>query len=151
MTLLFYMSPWAAALLTAMAIVAEGPDPFTMLWSPATLWWFTPAGHAPLGARASTGVAYTLGLLALSGLNACLLNIANFLVTFHTSAVTLQVLGNMKNCASIGISILIFGNAIKVSQLGGIVICLTGVVIYNQFGGKLPKEASAGAKKGGEP
>eukprot|EP00913_Durusdinium_trenchii_P035515 g33235.t1 len=42
-------------------------------------------------------------LLVLSGLNACLLNIANFLVTSYTSPVTLQVLGNVKSCLSIAV------------------------------------------------
>ena len=36
---------------------------------------------------------WVLLLLGLGGLNACLLNIANFLVTAYTSAVTLQVPG----------------------------------------------------------
>ena len=62
----------------------------------------------------------------VSGLNACLLNIANFLVTSYTSParrplglqgcqrqirqaqVTLQVLGNVKSCLSIAVSVAIF-------------------------------------------
>merc|ERR1719446_1146033 len=82
-------------------------------------------------------------LLVLSGLNACLLNIANFLVTFYTSAITLQVLGNVKNCVAIGVSVLIFHNPLRASQAFGMSVTLFGVWVYNKYGGKVkepPKE-----------
>eukprot|EP00439_Symbiodinium_sp_Y106_P008964 s793_g1.t1 len=68
----------------------------------------------------------------LSGLNACLLNIANFLVTSYTSPVTLQVLGNVKSCLSIAVSVAIFRNSLTLEQALGVCTCLVGVWMYNQ-------------------
>jgi hypothetical protein len=57
-----------------------------------------------------------------SGVIAFLLNVCNFLVTQYTSAVTLQVLGNVKVVLSIGTSLLIFGNTLApVSAVGCLV------------------------------
>eukprot|EP00438_Fugacium_kawagutii_P025885 Skav233695 [mRNA] locus=scaffold1927:304383:322906:+ [translate_table: standard] len=67
------------------------------------------------------------------GLNACLLNIANFLVTSYTSPVTLQVLGNVKSCLSIGVSVAIFRtNSLTSEQAAGVSTCLLGVWLYNR-------------------
>jgi drug/metabolite transporter (DMT)-like permease len=118
--LLYYMAPWSAALLVAMALITEGQEPFLLLYSAA-------------GAN-STGLLKVLMLLGISGLNACLLNISNFLVTFHTNAVTLQVLGNVKTVLSIAISVCIFRNPLSLSQAVGCVVCLGGVWIYNSKG-----------------
>lgn len=142
-TLLLYMSPWATIILLAMSFAAEGSKPFALLFSPLVRW---DPRHSTTAAE-NSGTAYTLGLLGLSGLNACLLNLVNFLVTSHTSAVTLQVLGNVKNCASIGISLVIFGNAITSHQLAGILICLGGVCIYNHYGATLRPEAHKDSAK----
>jgi len=65
-------------------------------------------------------------------MNACLLNISNFLVTAYTSPVTLQVLGNVKNCLSIPTSVCIFGNPLEVEQIIGVLTCLFGVWLYNR-------------------
>merc|ERR1712014_319713 len=83
----------------------------------------------------TTGVSNVLFLLILSGLNACLLNVSNFLVTSYTWAVTLQVLGNVKSCLSIAISVAIFKNELLWEQAIGVVACLAGVWYYNKYGG----------------
>lgn len=118
--LLYYMAPWSAALLLAMSLFTEGSEPMLLLYGAA-------------GAN-STGLLKVLLLLVISGLNACLLNISNFLVTFHTNAVTLQVLGNVKTVLSIGVSVCIFRNPLSLSQAVGCVICLAGVWLYNSKG-----------------
>merc|ERR1712125_182472 len=82
------------------------------------------------------GVANVCFLLIMGGLNACLLNVCNFLVTSYTSAVTLQVLGNVKSCLSIAVSVAIFRNALKVEQALGVVACLFGVWLYQKKGGE---------------
>jgi len=100
------------------------------------------------------------GLVLLSGLVSFFLNLANFLVTKHTSAVMLQVLGNVKAarpppsplprpraslllCASphaqrwtqvvlsILVSLLIFGNRVSASSAVGCAVTLAGVAAYN--------------------
>lgn len=69
-----------------------------------------------------------------SGAIAFLLNVCNFLVTKYTSAVTLQVLGNVKVVLSIGTSLLIFGNALSPVSALGCAITLGGVWLYQQAG-----------------
>lgn len=111
--LLYYMAPWSAVLLFAMAFVSEGTEPLVVLLDGAST-------H-------STGLLKVLMLLSLSGLNACLLNIANFLVTFHTSALTLQVLGNVKTVLSIGVSVCIFRNPLSKAQALG---CASALQVF---------------------
>ena len=93
LTLLYHMSWCSIAPLGAYAALVEYPA----LYDPQL------RGPGALG---------LWGLVLLSALNAFLLNLANFLVTKLTSAVTLQVLGNVKVVLSIGISLLIFGNKV---------------------------------------
>jgi len=70
-------------------------------------------------------------LILVSGLVAFFLNLMNFLVTKYTSAVTLQVLGNVKVVISIAISLLIFGNQVSSWSTAGCIITLAGVAAYN--------------------
>ena len=73
-TLLYYMAPWAAIWLTILMLLLEGKQPISLL----------AVASFELSAPASAGVSgggRMLCLLMFSGLNACLLNIANFLVT----------------------------------------------------------------------
>ena len=71
-------------------------------------------------------------MVVLSGLVAFFLNLCNFVVTKKTSAVTLQVLGNVKVVLSIGVSLFIFGNEVTTFAAAGCVITLAGVYAYNQ-------------------
>lgn len=129
------MSPWAAGLLLALALFEEGLEPFLLL-----------RDGLVEDAEATQNV---LALLAAGGLNACLLNIANFQVTADTSAVTLGVLGNVKSCVSIGVSVLIFGNPLQAAQGLGIVITLSGVYLYQRRGDVVVPEAQAPAAADG--
>ena len=119
-SLLYYMAPMSAFVLSFLMIFIEGLEPITLLVAPAK-------PGTPV-----TGLGTLIFLLMLSGLNACLLNIANFLVTSYTSPVTLQVLGNVKSCLGIAVSVAIFKNSITIEQLLGVFTCLFGVWIYNQ-------------------
>merc|ERR1711957_1055272 len=110
------MAPWSAAFLAVLMILSEGTSPILMLITPGD------------------GVFNVIFLLIVSGFNACLLNVTNFLVTSYTSPVTLQVLGNVKNCMAIGVSVAIFGNDLTFDQLVGVAVCLLGVWIYNKYG-----------------
>jgi len=132
-TLLCYMAPWAAFVLFIVACCTEGIQPLILMSEALT-------GKNAAG-QTITGGWTVLGLLIVSGLNACLLNVANFMVTSHTSAVTLQVLGNVKNCCSIAVSIAIFGNALQPVQVAGVATCLCGVYLYNKKGAEIRKNA----------
>jgi drug/metabolite transporter (DMT)-like permease len=132
-TLLYYMAPYAAGLIGIAALCSEGLTPFTLL-NPR-LSWSDDSSEEP-----SSGTAKVTMLLFLGGLNACLLNITNFLVTAYTNAVTLQVLGNVKSCLGIAVSVAIFGNPLRPLQGLGMVICLVGVWAYQRYGGVVKKE-----------
>ena len=79
----------------------------------------------------SDGALRRWALVWLSGLVAFFLNLCNFIVTKKTSAVTLQVLGNVKVVLAIGVSLLIFGNHVSGWSLSGCAITLAGVAAYN--------------------
>ncbi|XP_059667904.1 probable sugar phosphate/phosphate translocator At3g11320 [Cornus florida] len=59
-------------------------------------------------------------------------NLTNFLVTKHTSALTLQVLGNAKGAVAVVISILIFRNPVSVTGMLGYMLTVIGVVLYGE-------------------
>ncbi|CAL9134953.1 unnamed protein product [Musa textilis] len=59
-------------------------------------------------------------------------NLTNFLVTKHTSALTLQVLGNAKGAVAVVISILIFRNPVSFTGMAGYTLTITGVILYSE-------------------
>ncbi|KAA8534118.1 hypothetical protein F0562_031690 [Nyssa sinensis] len=59
-------------------------------------------------------------------------NLTNFLVTKHTSALTLQVLGNAKGAVAVVVSILIFRNPVSVTGMLGYSLTVMGVVLYSE-------------------
>ncbi|KAH7656852.1 UAA transporter protein [Dioscorea alata] len=59
-------------------------------------------------------------------------NLTNFLVTKHTSALTLQVLGNAKGAVAVIISILIFKNPVSVTGMLGYAMTVLGVILYGE-------------------
>ncbi|XVE79469.1 hypothetical protein DITRI_Ditri14bG0061400 [Diplodiscus trichospermus] len=59
-------------------------------------------------------------------------NLTNFLVTKHTSPLTLQVLGNAKGAVAVVISILIFRNPVSVTGMLGYSLTVAGVILYNE-------------------
>ncbi|KAH0466236.1 hypothetical protein IEQ34_006339 [Dendrobium chrysotoxum] len=59
-------------------------------------------------------------------------NLTNFLVTKHTSALTLQVLGNAKGAVAVVISILIFRNPVSVTGMLGYSLTVIGVILYSE-------------------
>jgi len=128
-TLLYYMAPWAALFLFLMGLCVEGFKPILLLY-----YGFEQDERA---------AANVLSLLILGGLNACLLNITNFQVTADTSAVMLNVLGNVKNCIGIGVSVLIFGNPLLAEQAVGVAVCLVGVWFFQKYGSTLKEPSSS--------
>ncbi|XP_050146600.1 probable sugar phosphate/phosphate translocator At3g11320 isoform X1 [Malus sylvestris] len=59
-------------------------------------------------------------------------NLTNFLVTKHTSALTLQVLGNAKGAVAVVVSILIFKNPVSVTGMMGYTLTVFGVILYSE-------------------
>ncbi|KAH7432058.1 hypothetical protein KP509_07G006000 [Ceratopteris richardii] len=59
-------------------------------------------------------------------------NLTNFLVTKHTSALTLQVLGNAKGAVAVVVSILIFRNPVSITGMLGYTLTVFGVVLYSE-------------------
>jgi solute carrier family 35 protein E4 len=134
-TLLYYMAPWAAVFLFAMGVCVEGLKPILLL---------------RYGLMQDEKAAQTvIMLLILGGLNACFLNITNFQVTADTSAVMLNVLGNVKNCIGIIVSVLIFGNPLLIEQVFGVIVCLVGVYFYQKYGSTVKPPPSPAPKNGG--
>ncbi|KAK4431744.1 putative sugar phosphate/phosphate translocator [Sesamum alatum] len=113
MNLLLYMAPIAVVLLLPVTLCMEenvvgatlalARDDLTIIWL----------------------------LLFNSGL-AYFVNLTNFLVTNHTSALTLQVLGNAKGAAAVVISILIFKNPVSVTGMLGYSLTIVGVILYSE-------------------
>ncbi|XP_022155946.1 UDP-URONIC ACID TRANSPORTER 1 [Momordica charantia] len=113
MNLLLYMSPIAVLALLPVALIME-PN----VWD-ATL---------SLGRDHK----FMWLLLLINSVMAYSANLLNFLVTKHTSALTLQVLGNAKGAVAVVISILLFRNPVTVIGIGGYTITVLGVVAYGE-------------------
>ncbi|XP_038993172.1 probable sugar phosphate/phosphate translocator At3g11320 [Hibiscus syriacus] len=59
-------------------------------------------------------------------------NLTNSLVTKHTIALTLQVLGNAKGAVAVVVSILIFRNPVSVTGMLGYTLTVFGVILYGE-------------------
>ncbi|KAK7305826.1 hypothetical protein VNO77_43738 [Canavalia gladiata] len=113
MNLLLYMAPMAVVfLLPATLIMEENVVGITL-------------------ALARDDVKIIWYLLFNSSL-AYFVNLTNFLVTKHTSALTLQVLGNAKGAVAVVVSILIFRNPVSVTGMLGYTLTVFGVVLYSE-------------------
>jgi len=113
MNLLMYMAPIAALLLLPVTLFVEGNVLAITIEK----------------ARENTFIIFLLlGNMTM----AYLVNLTNFLVTKHTSALTLQVLGNAKAAVAAVISVLIFKNPVTVMGMTGFVITIIGVILYSE-------------------
>ncbi|KAL5580844.1 hypothetical protein UlMin_013286 [Ulmus minor] len=73
-----------------------------------------------------------LWYLVFNSALAFLVNLTNFLVTKHTSALTLQVLGNAKGAVAVVVSILLFRNPVTVTGMLGYALTVAGVILYGE-------------------
>ncbi|KAK7311266.1 hypothetical protein RJT34_09288 [Clitoria ternatea] len=113
MNLLLYMAPMAVVfLLPATLIMEENVVGITL-------------------ALARDDVKIIWYLLFNSSL-AYFVNLTNFLVTKHTSPLTLQVLGNAKGAVAVVVSILIFRNPVSVTGMLGYTLTVSGVILYSE-------------------
>ncbi|CAL5097214.1 unnamed protein product [Urochloa decumbens] len=113
MDLLRYMAPVAVILLVPATLIME---------------------------REAFGVVATLAredpnfiwILLCNSSMAYFVNLTNFLVTKHTSPLTLQVLGNAKGAVAVVVSIMIFRNPVTFMGMLGYGITVAGVVLYGE-------------------
>ncbi|KAK6935771.1 Sugar phosphate transporter domain [Dillenia turbinata] len=113
MNLLLYMAPIACAfLLPAALIMEEGVIGVLIAY-----------------AREDWKILF---YLIVNSTLAYFVNLTNFLVTKHTSALTLQVLGNAKGAVAVVISILIFRNPVSVTGMFGYTMTVCGVILYSE-------------------
>uniref|UniRef100_A0A7N0UQG8 Sugar phosphate transporter domain-containing protein n=1 Tax=Kalanchoe fedtschenkoi TaxID=63787 RepID=A0A7N0UQG8_KALFE len=113
MNLLLYMAPLAAMILFPVSLYFEG-NVAAVLVEKARKDWFI------------------VFLLIGNATVAYLVNLTNFLVTKHTSALTLQVLGNGKAAVAAFVSVLIFRNPVNVMGMVGFGVTVSGVVLYSE-------------------
>jgi drug/metabolite transporter (DMT)-like permease len=113
MNLLLYMAPIAVVVLL----------PATLLLEPNVL------GITVALARKDVLILF---LLVVNSAMAYFVNLTNFLVTKHTSALTLQVLGNAKGAVAVVVSILLFRNPVSVVGMVGYSLTVFGVVLYSE-------------------
>ncbi|KAM7260212.1 hypothetical protein ACFE04_015953 [Oxalis oulophora] len=113
MNLLMYMAPVAAVLLLPLALVME-------------------KGVVEMTIALSRNDKPFLWILLFNSALAYFVNLANFLVTKHTSALTLQVLGNAKGAVAVVVSILIFRNPVSVTGMLGYSLTVFGVILYSE-------------------
>ncbi|KAI3822172.1 hypothetical protein L1987_09756 [Smallanthus sonchifolius] len=113
MNLLLYMAPMAAMILLPFSLYVEG----------------NVLSKTVEKARSDSFMAL---LLIGNATVAYLVNLTNFLVTKHTSALTLQVLGNAKAAVAAVVSVLIFKNPVTVMGISGFAVTVMGVVLYSE-------------------
>ncbi|GAB2267186.1 UDP-URONIC ACID TRANSPORTER 1 [Dionaea muscipula] len=113
MNLLLYMSPIAVVALIPAILIMEPTvlDAVMSLGMESKFMWL---------------------LLVINSAMAYSANLSNFLVTKHTSALTLQVLGNAKGAVAVVISILLFRNPVTFMGIGGYSITVLGVAAYGE-------------------
>ncbi|CAA6669329.1 unnamed protein product [Spirodela intermedia] len=113
MNLLLYMAPIAVLFLLPATLLLEE----------------NVVGIAVALAREDTKIVW---YLLLNSAMAYFVNLTNFLVTRHTSALTLQVLGNAKGAVAVVVSILIFKNPVSVTGMFGYAVTVLGVILYSE-------------------
>ncbi|KAG5228442.1 sugar phosphate/phosphate translocator [Salix suchowensis] len=113
MNLLLYMAPMAALILLPFTLYIEG-------------------NVASITIEKARGDPYIVFLLIGNATVAYLVNLTNFLVTKHTSALTLQVLGNAKAAVAAAVSIMIFRNPVTAMGIAGFAVTIMGVVLYSE-------------------
>ncbi|KAI4303477.1 hypothetical protein MLD38_039100 [Melastoma candidum] len=113
MNLLLYMAPMAAVILLPITLYVEGNVVAVAVEKAREDWIIV------LLLMGNATVAY-------------LVNLTNFLVTKHTSALTLQVLGNAKSVVAAAVSVMIFRNPVTAMGMTGFGVTIMGVVLYSE-------------------
>mmetsp|Transcript_9398 Transcript_9398/g.24133 ORF Transcript_9398/g.24133 Transcript_9398/m.24133 type:complete len:372 (+) Transcript_9398:96-1211(+) len=113
--LLKFMSMYGAVLLLVSAILFEGGD---------FLRWLSEE-PSDFSSRLAFGA-----LLVINPIGAYVANMAQFMITKTTSALTLQVIGNSKGAFTVLVSIIVFQDSVSAMAAVGYSITLAGVAWY---------------------
>eukprot|EP00891_Asterochloris_glomerata_P008922 jgi/Astpho2/8922/e_gw1.00133.114.1_t len=111
MNLLRYMAPMSLLLMTPAALYME------------------PGVFQQVVVRTRADPMF-FALLTANAVLAYLVNLLNFLVTRHTSALALQVLGNAKGVAAVIVSILVFRNPVSGAATAGYAMTIFAVGLF---------------------
>ncbi|XP_077982044.1 solute carrier family 35 member E3-like isoform X2 [Glandiceps talaboti] len=114
MQLLYYQAPLSAGLLFTTVPVFESP--------------FQPGGLF--------GISWpmeALVLVLLSGIIAFSVNLSIYWIIGNTSAVTYNMVGHFKVCLTLMGGYFLFDDPLRVNQLFGIGMTLTGIILYTHF------------------
>eukprot|EP00475_Leptophrys_vorax_P039370 TRINITY_DN71079_c0_g1_i1.p1 TRINITY_DN71079_c0_g1~~TRINITY_DN71079_c0_g1_i1.p1 ORF type:complete len:321 (+),score=21.71 TRINITY_DN71079_c0_g1_i1:149-1111(+) len=122
MNLLLYMAPIAVVILVPATLIMEDNVLGITLAQAKKDWAILP-------------------LLFVNSATAYFVNLTNFLVTKHTSPLTLQVLGNAKGAVAVVVSILLFRNPVTVVGMVGYSITVIGVVLYSEAKKRTSKQS----------
>ncbi|KAB2088753.1 hypothetical protein ES319_A03G019700v1 [Gossypium barbadense] len=113
MNLLLYMAPMAALILLPFSLYNEG-------------------NVARITLEKAKTDSFIILLLIGNATVAYLVNLTNFLVTKHTSALTLQVLGNAKAALAAFVSVMVFRNPVTMTGVTGFAVTIMGIVLYSE-------------------
>ncbi|XP_063404363.1 solute carrier family 35 member E3-like isoform X1 [Mytilus trossulus] len=125
MQLLYYQAPLSSAMLFVVIPFVE-PD----------VWSF----HGALG----EWPIHVIGMVLLSGVVAFMVNLSIFWVIGNTSAVTYNMVGHLKFCLTVVLGFLLFHDPISMLQLLGILLTLSGVILYTHI--KLKEQKTMAVK-----
>lgn len=120
--LCYYMAPFNFAIFATASVFTEGLTPLKMLFQ-----------HDSFAEQ-----VYLLTLLTASGVLACAFNILSYLTIKHLSPLGANVIANAKTPAIIFVSMLIFGNPVKLLQIVGLLVTFFGIFLHGQKGHVLP-------------
>jgi drug/metabolite transporter (DMT)-like permease len=76
------------------------------------------------------GTLWAIASVLLTGVVAFLVNLTNFLATFHTTPLTVTIVGCVKQVVTIGLSVIIFDKKLTVLNLFGIALTTGGSLWY---------------------
>ncbi|KAB2038973.1 hypothetical protein ES319_D03G181700v1 [Gossypium barbadense] len=113
MNLLLYIAPMAALILLPFSLYNEG-------------------NVARITLEKAKTDPFIILLLIGNATVAYLVNLTNFLVTKHTSALTLQVLGNAKAALAAFVSVMVFRNPVTMTGVTGFAVTIMGIVLYSE-------------------
>jgi len=90
-------------------------------------------GHILQGGALQEWSVVFVGLIALTGVLAFLVNLSTFMVIGSTSAITYNVLGHLKSCVIISSNFILFSGKADIHNLSGIALTLVGIFTYSYF------------------
>lgn len=136
LTLLYYSSPFGFLVLLPLGLAVEGSAASEYV-----------RGRLCSAAASGPGASLLMadvGLLMVGGVLAFFLLLAELRVVQLSSGLTLSVAGVFKELLTVGASAIFFGDVLTPYNVGGLLLCLVGIAVYNHL--KLQEMARSAAK-----